>query len=453
MSDPAQPRLILRLLRIVGNLVVCVAILAAAVAAIIYINKSEPTAEKIAATRKSAALVETIKAERGTYSPRLIVLGTVQPAQDIMLSPRVSGQVVELSPELAPGGMVREGDLLLRIDPADFENAVSIRQSELQQSTASLEIEEGRQSLAKKELALLEGTIDETNRALVLRQPQIASIRAEVNAKESALERAQLDLERTRIVAPFDAQVLTQSFNIGSQVSPGDELARLVGVDEYWIIASVPVRSLRWIQFPESGKSDGSKVRLRNPETWPAGSERVGHVSRMIGALDQQTRLARVLITVNDPLGKESGAPPLILDTLVETEIEGTPIEDVVRLDRKLIRDSDTVWVMKDEKLEIRETDIVFRDADHAYVRSGVDDGDEIVVTTLATVAEGVGLRKVNGNAEVIEDDEQALDVQADAEGPSDEEPSDEEGTGELDGAATTDPEDGEEADQEKSNP
>ena len=403
MNDAPQPRSIRLWLRIAGNLIGCLAILAASAAAIVWINETEPTAEQITATRRSAALVETVTAEYGTHAPRLVVLGTVQPAQDIVLSPRVSGQVIELSPKLVPGGMVREGDLLLRIDPADFENAVSISNSELKQAEASLEIEQGRQSLAKKELALLEGTIDETNRALVLREPQIASIRAEVSAAKAAVERAELDLQRTRVFAPFDAQILSRSVNVGSQVSTGDELAQLIGIDEYWIMAAVPVRSLRWLQFAESDDQQGSPVRLRDPGSWPRGSERHGHVARMIGTLDQQTRLARVLVIVRDPLGQTSDAPPLILDTLIETEIEGRPIEDVVRLDRELVRDSDTVWVMKDGKLEIRAVEIVFRDAEHAYISEGLQHGEEVVATTLATVADGVGLRKVNDASESTE--------------------------------------------------
>jgi RND family efflux transporter MFP subunit len=383
--------------------IVCLAILAASAAAIVWINQTEPTAEQITATRKSAALVETVTIKLGTYAPRLVVLGTVQPAQDIVLSPRVAGQVIEMSPKLVPGGMVREGDLLLRIDPADFENAVSISKSELKQTEASLEIEQGRQSLAKKELALLEGTIEQTNRALVLREPQIASIRAEVSAAKAAVERAELDLERASVFAPFDAQILSRSVNVGSQVSTGEELARLVGIDEYWIMAAVPVRSLQWIQFPESNDQVGSAVRLRDPDSWPPGSERHGHVARMIGTLDEQTRLARVLVIVRDPLAQTSDAPPLILDTLIETEIEGRPIQDVVRLDRALVRESDTVWVMKDDKLEIREVEIVFRDAQHAYIREGLQHGEEVIVTTLATVAEGIGLRKISDASEPTE--------------------------------------------------
>ncbi len=399
MNQTPKRRRIRRWLGIVGNLFVCLLVLGAATAGIVVINNTEPTAEQGGATRKSAALVETIAVERSRHRPRLVVLGTVEPAQEVILSPRVGGQVIELSPKFVPGGTVTKGEPLLRIDPADFDIALAMRQSELLQTEASLEIERGRQILAEKELALLGETIDQANRDLVLRTPQIESIRAEVKAAKAAVDQAKLDLQRTRVTAPFDAHILRRSVNVGSQVAPGDELAQLVGIDEYWIIASVPVRSLRWVQFPEAD-GQGSPVTLRNPGTWPAGAEREAQVTRMIGTLDEQTRLARVLITVPDPLARNTDGPALILDTLIETHIEGRPIDEVVRLDRDYVRERDTVWVLKDGKLDIREAEIVFRDADHAYIRAGLDDGDEVVTTTLATVAEGIGLRKVSGSAE-----------------------------------------------------
>lgn len=400
MIDASNQRPRWRWLRIVSTAITCIGILSASAAAIVVINRTEPTAQQIEMTRKSAALVETVTVERGTYSPQLTMLGTVEPAQQIVLSPRVSGQVSGLSPKFVPGGMVREGDLLLQIDPADFQNALSISQSELLQAQASLEIEQGRQTLARKELALLADTIEGMNRALVLREPQIASIKAEVKAAEAAVQRAKLDLERASVFAPFDAHILSRSVNVGSQVTPGDELAQLVGIEQYWVMAAVPVRSLQWVQFPQSG-GKGSAVSLRNPDTWPEGTERHGYVARMIGALDQQTRLARVLITVPDPLGRNENAPPLILGSLLETRIEGRPIEDVVRLSRNYVRERDTVWVMNDGKLEIRDADIAFRDAEYAYIRDGLQSGEEVVTTTLATVAEGIGLRKADDMSEM----------------------------------------------------
>ncbi|MFG0263595.1 MAG: efflux transporter periplasmic adaptor subunit, partial [Rhodopirellula sp. JB055] len=100
-----------------------------------------------------------------------------------------------------------------------------------------------------------------------------------------------------------------------------------------------------------------------------------------------------------------------ILDTLIETEIEGRKIEDVIRLPRDYVRNQDTVWVMKDDQLEIREIQIVFRDAKYAYIREGIEAGEEIVTTTLATVANGVGLRKITDDeTEVPEDSDEAVD-------------------------------------------
>ena len=300
MSDSSQEPTKGSWISVVVNAVVCLAILAASAAAVVFINRTEPTAQQINHKRKSAALVETIMVQRGTYAPQIVVLGTVRPAQDIALSPRVRGQIVELSPKFAPGEVVSVGELLVQIDPADFENAVSIRESELLQAKSSLEIEEGRQSLAKQELELLGDAIEGMNRALVLREPQFASIQSQVSAAEAALERAKLDLKRTKIVAPFDAQILRRSANVGSQVGPGDEIGQLVGVDEYWVMAAVPVRSLRWVQFP-SDEKEASLVKLRNPDIWGAETEREARVTRMIGTLDQQTRLACLLYTSPSP--------------------------------------------------------------------------------------------------------------------------------------------------------
>lgn len=381
------------------NMLVSLLILAGSAVGVWLIYRTEPTAQQIETKRKSAALVETLTVRRDTFSPQLTVLGTVEPVQDIVLSPQVRGQVVELSPSFLPGGMVRKGEMLLRIDPADFENAVSVRQSELEQIEAQWEIEVGRKKLAKQELELLGDSIGGINRALVLREPQSASLKSQLDAGKAAVERAQLDLKRTKLIAPFDAQVLRQAANVGSQVGPGDDLGRLVGVDQYWVIAAIPVRNLQWVRFPDDDQP-GSTVSIRNADAWGPNVQRHGTVSRMIGALDQQTRLARVVVTVDDPLGQKSDVPPLILGTLLEAQIDGVAIDNVVRLERQHVHDGDTVWVMKDNELEIRKAEIVFRDAKYAYIAAGLESGEEIVTTTLATVANGVQLRKVTDEAD-----------------------------------------------------
>jgi len=337
------------------------------------------------------------------------MLGLVEPARDVVLSPRVSGQIISVEPAFVPGGIVEAGSPLLRIDPADYERALTSRRSELEQIQATLAIEQGRQEVARREFELLGEEIHDANRGLVLREPQIRSIRAQVQAAEAEVEQARLDLERTTILAPFDAQILTRSVNVGSQVAPGDELGRLVGVDEYWILASVPIRQLQWIDFPEGDRA-GARVLVRHNTAWAPGVTREGRVARLIGNVDERSRLARVLVSVPDPLATETDGPPLILGTIVQARIEARPLEGVTRLDREHLRQDDTVWVMADGGLDIREVEVDFRDAEHAYISAGLEAGEDIVTTSLATVTPGLPLRR---EGEPAADDPANTDAEA----------------------------------------
>lgn len=374
------------------TLVACSSIVLVTALIIFVIHNTEPTAQKGGATRKSAALVKVVEVERGDYRPELVVLGTVAPAREIVLSPRVGGAIVEVAPDFKPGRFIDEGEPILMLDAADYRNTLALRKSALSEAQAALAIEEGRRSVAEQEFELLGEEIDATNRGLVLREPQIASARAQVQAAQAALDQAQLVLERTEIKAPFDAQVLERFVNLGSQVAAGERIARMVGIEEYWVTATVPLQSLQWIEFAaEEGNS--AKARVRNRSAWAPNVYRQAQVASLIGTLDTQTRLARVLITVKDPLARQTDAPPLILDSVMEVRIEGRTLPDVIRLDRGYVRGENTVWVMQDGKLSIRKVLLVFQDANYAYISEGLEPGDKVVTTNLATVAEGVALQ------------------------------------------------------------
>ncbi|MFT6554562.1 efflux RND transporter periplasmic adaptor subunit [Alcanivorax sp. DSM 26295] len=247
---------------------VSVLILLAGVALMVLIFKTEPTATRGDVARETAMLVEVRSAERGRFTPVIEVMGRVVPAREVTLQPRVSGRVIELAEAFEPGGRVAEGTALLRIDPADYQAALRQRRSELAQARADLELEQGRQAVAEQDFELLGEELDEGNRHLVLRQPQLKQARARVDFAEAALRRAELDLQRTRISAPFDAQILSRDVATGSQVSTGDSLARLVATDRYWVSASVPLSQLRWLRFAEEDGEQGAPVTLRHEAAW-----------------------------------------------------------------------------------------------------------------------------------------------------------------------------------------
>ena len=389
---------------------ICLGILLAGVAVTMLIFSTEPEAQTEGATVETAMLVDVTEVEQGTFEPVIVATGTVQPVEDVQLSPLVSGQIIRRDPAFTPGGYVKKNQVLLQIDPSDYENTLELRRSELMQSQTTLDTEMGRQQIASQDLQLIvddslfgSNPLSEEERQLVLRKPQLNAVKATIEASKASLKQAQLNLERTTIRAPFDAHILTQNVSTGSQVSQGDNLGRIVGTDYYWVNATVPVAKLQWLKFPKNSTDMGSPVRIENSTTWPVGTYRQGYLDRQIGALDGQTRLARVLVRVEDPLGQKSSSadkPMLIIGSFVEVYINANPIENVIRLDKGLVRTGQTVWVMKDNKLEIREVNVALTDDQYAYISNGLETGDKVVSTDLSTVSNGIGLRTQGENTQ-----------------------------------------------------
>ena len=382
---------------------ICLAILVGGILVTAIIFSTEPEAESEGATIETAILVDVVTAEKGTFAPTIVATGTVQPVEDVILSPLVPGQIVRRDPAFTPGGFVKKGEVLLQIDPSDYRNTLELRKSELLQSETALATEMGRQQIAEQDLQLInndslfgDNPLSDNETQLVLRKPQLNAVKATIEAARASMNQAQLNLDRTTIRAPFDAHILTQNVTVGSQVAQGDDLGRIVGTESYWVTATVPVSRIQWLKFPDSEEEKGSVVHIENPSAWPSGTQRQGYLDRQIGALDNQTRLARVLVRVEDPLATSDelqGAPKLMIGTFVEVNIEADSIPNVVRLDRDLVRSNQTAWVMKDNLLEIRELDIILTDNQYAYIRSGLQDGDKVVTTNLSTVSNGVELR------------------------------------------------------------
>lgn len=384
-------------------LYICLAILGGGILLTTLIFFTEPEAEREGASVETAMLVDVLNVEKGTYEPVIVATGTVQPVEDVTLSPLVPGQVTRRDPAFTPGGYVKKNQVLLQIDPADYRNTLELRKSELMQAQTSLTTEMGRQQIAEQDLQLISNDslfgsspLSEEERQLVLRKPQLNAVKANIGAAKAAVGQAELNLARTTIRAPFDAHILNQNVTNGSQVAPGDDLGRIVGTDFYWVTATVPVNKLQWLSFNDGSSEKGAQVRITNPTAWTADAERQGFLDRQIGALDGQTRLARVLVKVPDPLATQSenkDLPKMMIGTFVEVNIQAKPIENVIRLDRDFIRSNETVWVMKDEKLEIRKVEIVLNDDEYAYISEGLAAGDQVVITDLSTVTNGIGLR------------------------------------------------------------
>jgi RND family efflux transporter MFP subunit len=331
-----------------------------------------------------AALVETQPLEQTDETVVLQLTGTVMPAEEIMLRARVGGEIVSMAPDFIEGGLIGKGAEILKIDPVDYELALATAQSALETARFNHKLELGRSDVAKREWELLKSdSATEMEKELALRIPHLAASKAALEAAEARLEKADLDLSRTELRAPFNAVVLSRNVNVGSQASQQDVLAKLAGTDAYWILVSVPVDRLGWILVP------GSRAMIISG----SGAKREGRVIKLLGDLEEKGRMARILVEVNDPLclqPENKAGNPLLLGEYVQTEIDGSELTGVYSIPRKALRENKQIWIADGGKLDIREVEVLWRDAQRALIRDGIANGETLIVTDLITPIHGM---------------------------------------------------------------
>jgi RND family efflux transporter MFP subunit len=397
----AQSRPVVRTIKTMLRGLLALAILAGGVWVALWFNWTEGTVQT-SSTEESARLVDVTTVQRGDRQVTLHAMGDVRPAREVVIRPRVSGKITEQNASFVPGGHFQADQTMVQIDQSDYRDAITQRESELQQARATLKIERGDQAVAREELQILEADIPQINRDLILRKPQVNQAKASVKSAQAALNQARADLNRTTIEAPFDGHIVSRSVTAGNNVSAGDQMAEYVGSDHYWIQVAVPVAHLRWIDLPGPDQAKGSAARITDAHNWGDNAFRRGHVTRLIGQLESQSRMAQVLVRVDDPLAlsaEHEDKPRLILDAFVDVALKGQTLDDVVAIDRSYLRANDVVWVMNDEnRLDIREVTVAFRGQQTAYIRDGLNDGEQLIKTNLAAPVPDMLLRTADAD-------------------------------------------------------
>ncbi len=397
--------------------ILVIVILGGGIGVAVAFVKTRPTPQK---EQEEVALtvVDVAVVEEGTQSVELELNGQVQPSRQIVVMPEVGGRVVWQSAEVMPGGIVRKGDPLVRIDPRDYSLAVQQQQAQLSSQQLTLKVEEGRRKVAEREWELFKKEREAAglplpngdDQALALRKPYVDSAEVGVSSAKSGLDRAQLALSKTVLTAPFNAFVRSESVEKGQLVSPSMQLITLVGTDTFWVQVSVPIDKLGYVRLPR-GDEPGSKVKV-SQQTGGGRVEREGRVIRLLGDLDPIGRLARVLVEVQDPFRLKEGSSkvgdlspkeetsskkselPLLLGSYVRVQIEGVELDDVVRIPRLALMENNKVYRLDaDDKLVIETVEIAWGTRDYVMVRGPLKKGDRLITTNLAAPVEGMKLR------------------------------------------------------------
>jgi RND family efflux transporter MFP subunit len=348
------------------------------------------------------ALVRFVEVKKGTGQTVVTGSGTVRSAREITVIPQVSGRVEYVNPSFVAGGFFGKGDLLFRIEDADYRLAVEQAKAKKAAAEYDISVTESRALIARSEWERLQKDGDAEPNPLALYQPQLKNARAALASAEASLAQAQLDLERTGIRAPFSALVREESVEPGQYVRVGNPVAVLAGVGTAEIVVSLSPDEMGWLNIPK--QASGGKG---SPATVTAdiGGERhrwKGYIVRSLREVDAETRMARIVVAVEDPYSLSSGKRrmPLQIGSFVGVVLEGKKLPDVVSIPRTAYREGSTVWVMDNEdKLRIRQVQAVRVERERVFVGGGLEGNERVVVTTLTGAADGMKLRPAEEEA------------------------------------------------------
>lgn len=348
-----------------------------------------------------APVVSVVRVEPAPVRLPIAAQGTVEPRTESDLIAQVAGQIVWVSPQLAAGGFFDEDEVLLRIDPREYEialegarAALARAESDRSHAEASLERERSmRRGGASSRARLEDAERDFARATAALREARVQ------------VERAELDRERCDVNAPFAGRVREKHVGRGQFVTPGAPLARVFSVDYAEIRLPISDADLAFLDLPLTAALERASLEtpagprvLLSADFAGERHEWEAHVVRTEGTLDQRTRMVNLVARVHDPYGRqqEGEATALPIGLFVEASIEGRLFEEVFELPRAALRRRDTVWVVDDDgRLEHRRVRVLRSIGDRSFVREGLSPGERVVTSALEPALDGMPVRAV----------------------------------------------------------
>lgn len=353
----------------------------------------QPPAVNAPMVRTSAAVHETVQLTAITH-------GTVLPRTESELVPEVSGRVIGISPAMVSGGFFRQGDLLLEIDPLDYEVGLEQAKAALASSRSELtnasKAHERQLDLAERQSTSQSQKDDALNR-LHFAQASLREARAR-------LSRARRDLERTRITAPYDGRVRSERVDIGQFVNRGAPVASLYATDVAEVRLPLHDEELAYLDLPLAGTPFEDRQARAILRAQFAGEQHTweGQIVRTEGELDPQTRMINVIAQVDAPYQQTGNRPPLAVGLFVEAEIVGHRVDNIFVLPRSALQQNEQIYVVGDDnRLQFRDITILRSVAEEIYISDGIRPGELICLSLVNNAIPGMLVQPVTETARV----------------------------------------------------
>ncbi len=386
------------------------AILVGATGLAVFMVSQRPEPERVPPPSQVPFAI-TAPAQAGEGAIPVFGAGTVRPRAEIDIAAEVSGKVVWVDPAFQSGGRVREGQVLFRIDDADYRRYVEkARANVALQRVEVLKVKEEAQVARKqyeqfKERQAESGAASEAS-PLALWQPQLEAAEAALAREHATLAETALNLARTAVKAPFSGVVRTESVDVGQFVAAGRGVARLYASDAFEVVVPLSDREAALIPGLWDLRAGDGNREVEVHVVADYGGQRYdwqGYVDRVEGALDEQTRTLDVIVRVPEPYGSdapEAGGPPLLVGKFVDVELEGIVPDAWFRIRRPALRPGNEVWVARDDRVTIVPVTVLQRADDEVYVTGPLQPGDAAIVGGIQVGTDGMEVRTASAQPE-----------------------------------------------------
>lgn len=357
-------------------------LLCCAVAAVLVILRRPPPEKTPPDT---APFVSTEVVELGPVQLFARSQGIVAPRFTTQLTAQVAGEITQVADVFVTGGLVKAGDLLAQIDPFNYEVRVQQAEAQLASARATFILERAQGRVAEAEWQRI---TDATPSDLGLRKPQQEQALAAVKAAQAALDQARKDLERTRILAPFDAVISARHISPGAYVNEGAALGEVLDITVAEVRLPLPQAELAFLKSNPLGTAVVLKGRAAGAEyQWQ------GRIVRDEGVIDATNRMLYLVAEIADPYAVQRQGPRLPFGTFVEAEIEGPSLASAAVIPAAAVKPQGVPTVTDSGTLHFKTVEIARNRAGQAVVSAGLQQSDRIVTSVIPTPVEGMRLR------------------------------------------------------------
>jgi len=344
-----------------------------------FLTAFKPEAEK-KQLKNELPVAEYIVAHSQLTAVPVISQGSIKAKTNIKLIAEVSGRITQMANLKFAGGFFKKGDLLLSIDDTDYRLAMRRAQAQVAAAKQRLVKAQTEATQAKYDLQQI-GRDPSKSNAYALRKPQLAEAQASLQAAQADLEISRLQMQRTRVIAPFDGRVVSKQVDIGQYVSVGTLLADIYSVESVNVRLPLSLQQTELLGIKLRGNDkqlDVLNVTLYSEYAskkfqWSAS------FSHTEGEIDIRNRLVYLVAEVSEPYKKNPqfiNRPPLTPGMFVKAKLLGIQ-KKLFKLPRSVLRNNQHVWLIdKENKLQIITVNVITKDRDFIYLNSNKNEDD-----------------------------------------------------------------------------